>query len=165
MFVHHRKHLWASMASYGDSFTFVYVDDVRTSQEARLVTGTALRLLLTFLRVIYHWAHRSMLWACMHVARRRERPVWHSLSLSPLGGCGSAEHETRGLGHINAQRVVQRRKHRQCRYLRGSPGRSGTSDDRKDISSGCSQTWGHIRSLPPPPPPPNTVKTSINWCG
>jgi hypothetical protein len=26
-------HLWTSTASYGDSFPFLYVDDVRTSQE------------------------------------------------------------------------------------------------------------------------------------
>jgi hypothetical protein len=29
-------HLWASTACYGDSFTFSYVDDVRTSQEIYL---------------------------------------------------------------------------------------------------------------------------------
>jgi hypothetical protein len=27
--------LWAFLASYGDSFTFLYVDDVRTSQETQ----------------------------------------------------------------------------------------------------------------------------------
>jgi hypothetical protein len=34
-------HLWAPTADYGDSFTFSYVDDVRTSQEARLWALTA----------------------------------------------------------------------------------------------------------------------------
>jgi hypothetical protein len=34
-------HLWASTASYGDSFTLLYVDDVRTSQEAHLWASTA----------------------------------------------------------------------------------------------------------------------------
>jgi hypothetical protein len=32
-------HLWASTACYRDSFTFLYVGDVRTSQEARPVNG------------------------------------------------------------------------------------------------------------------------------
>jgi hypothetical protein len=41
MFVPHRKHLWTSTACYGDSFTYVYVDDVRTSQETHLCTSTA----------------------------------------------------------------------------------------------------------------------------
>jgi hypothetical protein len=35
MFVPHRKHPYASTACYGDSFTFLYVDDVRTSQETQ----------------------------------------------------------------------------------------------------------------------------------
>jgi hypothetical protein len=34
----HLTTLWASTACYGDSFTFLYVDDVRTSQEARAST-------------------------------------------------------------------------------------------------------------------------------
>jgi hypothetical protein len=34
-------HLWTTTACYGDSFTSVYVDDVRTSQEAHLWTTTA----------------------------------------------------------------------------------------------------------------------------
>jgi hypothetical protein len=34
MLVPHREHkLWATTAYYGDSFTFLYVDDVRTSEE------------------------------------------------------------------------------------------------------------------------------------
>jgi hypothetical protein len=41
MFVPHRKHLWASTAPYGDSFAFVYVDDVRTSLETHLWNATA----------------------------------------------------------------------------------------------------------------------------
>jgi hypothetical protein len=36
MFVPHSKQLWACTACYGDSFIFLYVDDVRTSQEARI---------------------------------------------------------------------------------------------------------------------------------
>jgi hypothetical protein len=32
----HRTTLYASMACYGDSFTFLYADDVRTSQETYL---------------------------------------------------------------------------------------------------------------------------------
>jgi hypothetical protein len=48
MFVPHRKHLWASTACYGHSFTLLYVDDVRTSQETPmglhgLLWGIALR--------------------------------------------------------------------------------------------------------------------------
>jgi hypothetical protein len=31
--------LWASTASYGDRFTVLYVDDVRTSQEAQASTA------------------------------------------------------------------------------------------------------------------------------
>jgi hypothetical protein len=31
-----QENLWASMAYYGDSFTFLYVDIVRTLQEARI---------------------------------------------------------------------------------------------------------------------------------
>jgi hypothetical protein len=30
---------WASMVCYGESFTFLYVDDVRTSQEAHASTA------------------------------------------------------------------------------------------------------------------------------
>jgi hypothetical protein len=37
MFVPHRTHLWASTTYYRDSFTFLYVDDVRTSQETPVV--------------------------------------------------------------------------------------------------------------------------------
>jgi hypothetical protein len=33
MFVPHRKHIWATTVCYGDSFTLLYVDDIRTSQE------------------------------------------------------------------------------------------------------------------------------------
>jgi hypothetical protein len=36
MFVAHRKHAYA--AGYGDSFTLLYVDDVRTSQETHAST-------------------------------------------------------------------------------------------------------------------------------
>jgi hypothetical protein len=35
LFVPHRKHVRVSTACYRDSFTFLYVDDVRTSQETR----------------------------------------------------------------------------------------------------------------------------------
>jgi hypothetical protein len=31
MFLHQRKHLWASTACYGDRFNFLYVDDIRAS--------------------------------------------------------------------------------------------------------------------------------------
>jgi hypothetical protein len=41
MFVPHRKHEWAYMSCYGDSFTFLYADDVRTSQETRPWISTA----------------------------------------------------------------------------------------------------------------------------
>jgi hypothetical protein len=41
MFVPHRKHLRASTAGNGDSCTFLYVDDVRTSQETYIRTSTA----------------------------------------------------------------------------------------------------------------------------
>jgi hypothetical protein len=41
MFVPHRKHLWASTACLGYGFTFLYVDDVRTSQGTRLWSSTA----------------------------------------------------------------------------------------------------------------------------
>jgi hypothetical protein len=41
MFVPHRKHLWPSTACYGDSFAFLHVDYVRTSQEAQLWASTA----------------------------------------------------------------------------------------------------------------------------
>jgi hypothetical protein len=33
MFVHHKKHVWASTPCYGGNFAFLYVDDVRTAQE------------------------------------------------------------------------------------------------------------------------------------
>jgi hypothetical protein len=41
MFVPHREHLWASKAGYGDIFTFLYVDDIRTSLETHLWASTA----------------------------------------------------------------------------------------------------------------------------
>jgi hypothetical protein len=47
MFVLHTKHLWASISSYVDSFTFLYVDGVCTSHNTymppstQLVTGIA----------------------------------------------------------------------------------------------------------------------------
>jgi hypothetical protein len=34
-------HLWASTACYGDNVTLLYVDYVRTSQETRLLSSTA----------------------------------------------------------------------------------------------------------------------------
>jgi hypothetical protein len=37
----HRKHLWVSTECYGDSFTFLYVDDVRASQETHIWAFTA----------------------------------------------------------------------------------------------------------------------------
>jgi hypothetical protein len=40
MFVPHKKHLLASMACYGDSFTFLYVDGVLTLQEIHLQAST-----------------------------------------------------------------------------------------------------------------------------
>jgi hypothetical protein len=40
MLVPHSKHLWASTPCYGDSFTLLYVDDVRTSQETRIWAST-----------------------------------------------------------------------------------------------------------------------------
>jgi hypothetical protein len=41
MFIPHRKLLRASTACYGDRYTFLYVDDVRTSQETHLRGSTA----------------------------------------------------------------------------------------------------------------------------
>jgi hypothetical protein len=41
MFVPRRKHLWTSMACYWDSFTILYVDDVRTSKETHVWASTA----------------------------------------------------------------------------------------------------------------------------
>jgi hypothetical protein len=41
MFVPHRRHLYASTACYGDSFTCLHVDDVRTSQKTHLYASTA----------------------------------------------------------------------------------------------------------------------------
>jgi hypothetical protein len=51
MFVPHRKHLRASRTFHGDSFVFLYVADVRTSQETPmdlhgLLTGIAFAILL-----------------------------------------------------------------------------------------------------------------------
>jgi hypothetical protein len=40
MFVPYRKHIWASAACYRDSFTFVYVDDVRNLQETHIWAST-----------------------------------------------------------------------------------------------------------------------------
>jgi hypothetical protein len=55
MFVPHRKHLWASTDCYGDSFTFLYIDDVRTSQETHLWPSTAYRgIALLFFVYIAH---------------------------------------------------------------------------------------------------------------
>jgi hypothetical protein len=39
MFLPHRKHSWASTTCYWESFTFLYIDDVRTSQEAHASTA------------------------------------------------------------------------------------------------------------------------------
>jgi hypothetical protein len=39
--VPHMKHLWVSKACYEKSFTFLYADDLRTSQEAHLRASTA----------------------------------------------------------------------------------------------------------------------------
>jgi hypothetical protein len=36
-------HLWVSMAFYGDCFTFLYVDDIRSSQETHLELHCLLR--------------------------------------------------------------------------------------------------------------------------
>jgi hypothetical protein len=41
MFIPHMKHLRASAACYGDSFTFLHVDYVRASQQIRLWASTA----------------------------------------------------------------------------------------------------------------------------
>jgi hypothetical protein len=41
MLVPHRKHLRTSTPCYGDSFTFLYVPDVRTSQETHLWVSKA----------------------------------------------------------------------------------------------------------------------------
>jgi hypothetical protein len=47
-------------ACYGDSFTFLYVDDVRTSQEARPVTGLAL-LFYMWMMFVPHRKHGLLL--------------------------------------------------------------------------------------------------------
>jgi hypothetical protein len=44
-------HLWAFTACYRDSFTFLYVDDLCTSQETRLWAFSFLRDSFTFLYV------------------------------------------------------------------------------------------------------------------
>jgi hypothetical protein len=36
MFVHYKKHIWVFTVCYGDIFAILYVDDIRTSQEAHL---------------------------------------------------------------------------------------------------------------------------------
>jgi hypothetical protein len=36
IFVPQRKHIWASTDCCGDNFTFLYVDDVRTSKETHM---------------------------------------------------------------------------------------------------------------------------------
>jgi hypothetical protein len=41
MFVTCRKHTYGSMACYGHSFTFLYIDDVRISQETSLWASMA----------------------------------------------------------------------------------------------------------------------------
>jgi hypothetical protein len=41
MLIPNRKHLWTATACYGDSFTFLYADDVRTSKEIHLWAYTA----------------------------------------------------------------------------------------------------------------------------
>jgi hypothetical protein len=41
--------MWASTAFYGTSFTLLYVDDVRTSQATRPVTGTVFFLQMMFI--------------------------------------------------------------------------------------------------------------------
>jgi hypothetical protein len=42
MFIPHREHAyWPPTACYEDGFTFLYVGDVRTSQETRLLAPTA----------------------------------------------------------------------------------------------------------------------------
>jgi hypothetical protein len=46
MFVPHRKHAYVSMASYGDSFISLYVDDVRTCQGTHLCASTGTDLIL-----------------------------------------------------------------------------------------------------------------------
>jgi hypothetical protein len=53
-------HLWVSTACYGDTFTFVYVDDVHTSQETLLWASTArYGDSFTFLYVNYILPHRK----------------------------------------------------------------------------------------------------------
>jgi hypothetical protein len=52
MLVPHKKHLWASTACYGDSFTFLYVDHVRTSHETHKWAST---LLLYITKLYLHW--------------------------------------------------------------------------------------------------------------
>jgi hypothetical protein len=41
VFVPHRKHLWISTAVYGDRFTFLYADGVRTSLKTHSWASTA----------------------------------------------------------------------------------------------------------------------------
>jgi hypothetical protein len=41
MFVPHRKHVWASTAWYGDSFTILFTDDVHTSYETHVWASAA----------------------------------------------------------------------------------------------------------------------------
>jgi hypothetical protein len=40
IFVPHKKHLWASTTCYENSFTFTYVDNVRTSHKTHVWTST-----------------------------------------------------------------------------------------------------------------------------
>jgi hypothetical protein len=57
--------IWASTARYGDSFTFLYVDYVHTSQETRLWAFTACyKDSFTFLQVDdVHTSKETCLWA------------------------------------------------------------------------------------------------------
>jgi hypothetical protein len=61
IFVPHRKHLSASMVSYGGSFTFLYVDDVRTSQEAQISTAC-------------YWDSCTFYMQMMFIPHRKHRP-------------------------------------------------------------------------------------------
>jgi hypothetical protein len=52
-----KTHLWAPTACYGNSFTFLYVDDVRTSQETHTGLHGLLRgglLVYLFISIITH---------------------------------------------------------------------------------------------------------------
>jgi hypothetical protein len=78
MFVPHRKHLRASTACYGERVTFLYIDDVRTSQEPQAST-VCYRDGVTFLYVDVRTSQEAPTSTVCYGDRFTFLFQWHSL--------------------------------------------------------------------------------------